>query len=79
MRKIPFAGVELTSQRVRGLRGTSELPGRPACAKNRRTTFYASSKTNNVDVVMAVFTEHFALIRRDKRGHDLSIRRIVIL
>ena len=30
MRKTPFAGVELTSQRVRGLRGTSELPGRPA-------------------------------------------------
>ena len=30
MRKIPFAGVELTSQRVKGLRGTSELPGRPA-------------------------------------------------
>ena len=30
MRKIPFAGVELTSQRVRELRGTSELPGRPA-------------------------------------------------
>ena len=30
MRKIPFAVVELTSQRVRGLRGTSELPGRPA-------------------------------------------------
>ena len=28
-RKIPFAGVELTSQHVRGLRGTSELPGRP--------------------------------------------------
>ena len=28
MRKIPFAGVEFTSQRVRGLRGTSELPGR---------------------------------------------------
>ena len=27
--KIPFAGVELTSQRVRGLRGTSELPERP--------------------------------------------------
>ena len=27
MRKIPFAGIELTSQRVRGLRGTSELPG----------------------------------------------------
>ena len=30
VRKIPFAGVELASQRVRGLRGTSELPGRPA-------------------------------------------------
>ena len=30
VRKIPLAGVELTSQRVRGLRGTSELPGRPA-------------------------------------------------
>ena len=29
MRKISFAGIELTSQRVRGLRGTSELPGRP--------------------------------------------------
>ena len=28
MRKIPFAGIELTSQRVRGLRGTSELSGR---------------------------------------------------
>ena len=32
MRKIPFAGVELTSQRVRGLRGTSQLPERPALA-----------------------------------------------
>ena len=30
VRKIPFAGIVLTSQRVRGLRGTSELPGRPA-------------------------------------------------
>ena len=30
VRKIPFAGIELTSQRVRGLRGTSGLPGRPA-------------------------------------------------
>ena len=35
MRKIPFAGVELTSQRVRGLRGTSELPGRPAIISGR--------------------------------------------
>ena len=26
VRKIPFAGIEFTSQRVRGLRGTSELP-----------------------------------------------------
>ena len=30
-RKIPFAGIEFTPQRVRGLRGTSELPGRPGC------------------------------------------------
>ena len=30
MRKIPLAGIELTSQRVRGLRGTSELPGQRA-------------------------------------------------
>ena len=30
MRKILFAGIELTPRRVRGLRGTSELPGRPA-------------------------------------------------
>ena len=30
VRKIPLAGIELTSQRVRGLRGTSELPGRSA-------------------------------------------------
>ena len=28
VRKIPFTGIVLTSQRVRGLRGTSELPGR---------------------------------------------------
>ena len=34
MRKIPFAGIELTSQRVRGLRGTHELPGRPALCTN---------------------------------------------
>ena len=30
VRNLPFAGIELTSQRVRVLRGTSELPGRPA-------------------------------------------------
>ena len=28
VRKMPFAGIELTSQRVRRLRGTFELPGR---------------------------------------------------
>ena len=27
MRKIPFAGIELTSQRVRGYMDTSEVPG----------------------------------------------------
>ena len=35
VRKIPFAGIELTSQRVRGLRGTSELPGRPAVSNSK--------------------------------------------
>ena len=35
VRKIPFAGIELTSQRVRGLRGTSVLPGRPVIKKNQ--------------------------------------------
>ena len=45
MRKIPFAGIELTSQRVRGLRGTSELRGRPvsqsveATIRQRRLLF----------------------------------------
>ena len=29
VRKIPFAGIELTSQRVRGLHSASQLPGRP--------------------------------------------------
>ena len=43
VRKIPFAGIELTSQHVRGLRGTSELPGRRTtvqinfeCLRNRK-------------------------------------------
>ena len=36
VRKIPFTGIELKSQRIRTLRGyyevtSSELPGRPAC------------------------------------------------
>ena len=36
VRKIPFAGIELTSQRVRGLRGsTSDLPGRPGSLWSR--------------------------------------------
>ena len=47
VRKIPFAGVELTSQRVRGLRGTSELPGRPA-ATEYIIILYASSGTDAV-------------------------------
>ena len=36
VRKIPFAGIELTSQRVRGLRGTSEPPGRPASGVTKK-------------------------------------------
>ena len=31
VRKIPFAGIELTSQRVRGLRGTSFSEKNPVC------------------------------------------------
>ena len=42
VRKIPFAGIELTSQRVRGLRGTSELPGRPALVKGKKRKFISS-------------------------------------
>ena len=37
MRKIPFAGIELTSQRVRG---TSELPGRPASPLRMNMSFF---------------------------------------
>ena len=40
VRKIPFAGVELTSQRVRGLRGTSELPARPALETKLNQVLY---------------------------------------
>ena len=36
VRKVPLAGIELTSQRVRGLRGTSELPGRPASGVTKK-------------------------------------------
>ena len=46
MRKIPFAGVELTSQRVRGLRGTSELPGR-ICLLD-----FVHNKRNRAEVVL---------------------------
>ena len=34
VRKIPFAGIELTSQRVRRLRGTSELPAQKSMNKS---------------------------------------------
>ena len=37
MKKIPVDGNELTSQRVRGLRGTSKLPGRPAIERKKIT------------------------------------------
>ena len=44
MRKIPFAWIELTSQRVRGLRGTSELPVRPAMYVCMYVCMYVSSR-----------------------------------
>ena len=43
VRKIPFAGIELTSQRVRGLRGTSELPGRPALGRRNNKWTYKNA------------------------------------
>ena len=46
MRKIPFAGVELTSQRVRGLRGTSELPGRSAMCNVINTHTHTHTHTH---------------------------------
>ena len=39
--KIPFAGIELTSQRVRGYMDTSELPGQPALVHHDNTRFKA--------------------------------------
>ena len=53
VRKIPFAGIELTSQRVRGLRGTSELPGRPAS-----TVVVSSLRSANLER-FACEDEHF--------------------
>ena len=49
MRKIPFAGIELTSQRVRELRGTSELPGRPAVLYGH--TYSKSTDQPGIEVV----------------------------
>ena len=46
MRKIPLAGIELTSQRVRGLRGTSELPGRPAYSRKKCTRYCINTVVN---------------------------------
>ena len=46
VRKIPFAGIELTSQRVRELRGTSELPGRPATMQGHEYPYCYVTCTN---------------------------------
>ena len=57
VREIPFAGIELTSQRVRGLRGTSELPGRPAASVTTEIRFFAleSKKEKVLDRGQNVF------------------------
>ena len=57
MRKIPFAGVELTSQRVRGLRGTSELPGRPVLYKYliSTSTYLVGPRPNASSLLQHVF------------------------
>ena len=49
MRKIPFAGTELTPQRVRGLRGTSELPGRPARTVYVYVCMYGHTYSKSMD------------------------------
>ena len=57
MRKIPFAGIELTSQRVRGLRGTSELPGRPAYGDSSSiSSSYNSNNCINFITVILIVT-----------------------
>ena len=48
VRKISFAGVELTSQRVRGLRGTSELPGRPCRQINEKINYCTDSVSGRI-------------------------------
>ena len=54
VREIPFAGIELTSQRVRGLRGTSELPGRPDTGKTLRSKAI-NSDSELFAIVLALF------------------------
>ena len=57
VRKIPFAGIELTSQRARGLRGTSELPGRPAYI----VLMYYHSSVDSVDSLASITRVGFSL------------------
>ena len=76
MRKIPFAGVELTSQRVRGLRGTSELPGRPATVKSN----FAILCTNDLVVLhpLGIFSLFFSFLVRKVpfAGIELTSQRV---
>ena len=65
MRKIiPFAGIELTSQRVRGLRGTSELPG-------RRANLVSEHRSNTIELQLDTTDLQQPYLFRD--GHDLHI------
>ena len=64
MRKIPFAGIELTSQRVRGLRGTSELPGRE---------YSSSSSITTVLRTLYVFLPDGVFLPCDHGGLDFDI------
>ena len=64
MRKIPFAGIELTSQRVRGLRGTSELPGRPATCVSERSLNMEDDNAR-IAAMQAEFQETVAKLRAD--------------
>ena len=62
MRKIPFAGIELTSQRVRGLRGTSDLPGRPASDKYIGFGLRIETGTKRTTIVCVYVCVFFPLI-----------------
>ena len=72
MRKTPFAGIELTSQRVRGLRGTSELPGRPVSTVGISITY----EYHNMDQPGNVANHARGQLNRNKKKRPRSRLRM---